>query len=162
MRVKNCPVYSKNFQKFRSKKKRRDSAPGCRASKLLDFRPLLHLLLEAVSWHAGTCWLFILCMHFHIVTSNFHCFKSGPQKRKKPVISTLFAMSLVPTVGLLQILRIQGYYTLPWVSKHTGIARRNVSSTKLAAIHRLLPASLAQLSYPNIADIHDSFAHADS
>ena len=36
------------------------------------------------------------------------------------MIFTLFAMSLVPTVGLLQILRIEAYYTLPWVSKHTA------------------------------------------
>ena len=161
MRVKNCPVYSRNFQKFRSKKKGGIPPQDAEHQNYLIL-DRYYIYLEAVSWHAGTCWLFILCMHFHIVTSNFHCFKSGPQKSKKPVISTLFAMSLVPTVGLLQILRIQGYYTLPWVSKHTGIARRNVSSTKLAAIHRLLPASLAQLSYPNIADIHDSFAHADS
>ena len=79
MRVKNCPVYSRNFQKFSSKKKGGDSAPGCRASKLLDFRAILHLFLEAVSLCPGTCWLFILRMHFHIigsgqciVTANFH------------------------------------------------------------------------------------------
>ena len=66
MRVKKCPVYSRNSQKFSSKKKRGDSAPGCRASKLLDFRPLLHFVLEAVSLRPGTCWLFILRMHFHI------------------------------------------------------------------------------------------------
>ena len=36
------------------------------------------------------------------------------------MIFTLFAMSLVPTVGLLQILRIEAYYTFPWVSKHTA------------------------------------------
>ena len=30
------------------------------------------------------------------------------------MIFTLFAMSLVPTVELLQILRIEAYYTLPW------------------------------------------------
>ena len=62
----NCPVYSRNSQKFSSKKKGGDSGPGCRASKLLDFRPLLHLFLEAVSLRPGTCWLFILRMHFHI------------------------------------------------------------------------------------------------
>ena len=70
------------FEKFLKvqleKKKGGGSAPGCRASKLLDFRPLLHLFLEAVSLHPGTCWIFILCMNFHtgsgqcIVTSNFH------------------------------------------------------------------------------------------
>ena len=36
------------------------------------------------------------------------------------MIFTLFAMSLVPPVGLLQILRIEAYYRLPWVSKHTA------------------------------------------
>ena len=78
MRVKNCPVYSKNSQTFSSKKTKGDSAPGCRASKLLDFRPLFRLFLEAVSLHPGTCWLFILRMHFHIgsgqciVNLDFH------------------------------------------------------------------------------------------
>ena len=70
------------FEKFPKvqleKKKGGNSAPGCRASKLLDFRPLLRLFLEAVSLRPGTCWLFILCMHFNIssgqciVTANFH------------------------------------------------------------------------------------------
>ena len=89
MRVKNCPVYSRNFQKFSSKKKGGDSAPGCRASKLLDFRPLLHLFLEAVSLHPGTRWLFILCMHFHIgsgqciVISNFHFLQEWAAKEQK-------------------------------------------------------------------------------
>ena len=43
------------------------------------------------------------------------------------MIFTLFAMSLVPTVGLLQILRIEAYYTLPWVSKHTAQKRNSHS-----------------------------------
>ena len=67
------------FPKVQLEKKRGgDSAPGCRASKLLDFIPLLHLFLEAVSLRPGTCWLFILRMHFHIgsgqciVSLDFH------------------------------------------------------------------------------------------
>ena len=79
MRVKNCPVFFEKFPKVQLEKKEGgDSAPGCRASKLLDFRPLLHLFLEAVSLRPGTCWLFILRMQFHIgsgqctVTANFH------------------------------------------------------------------------------------------
>ena len=57
-------------------------------------------------------------MHFHIgsgqciVSLDFIFFKSGPQKSKKPVIFTLFALSLVPTVGLLQILRIEAHYEI--------------------------------------------------
>ena len=76
---KNCPVYSRNSQKFSSKKKKGgDSAPGCRASKLLDFIPLLHIFLEAVSLRPGTYCLFILRIHFHIgngqciVSLDFH------------------------------------------------------------------------------------------
>ena len=50
MRVKNCPVLFEKFPKVQLEKKRGgDSAPGCRASKLLDFRPLLHLFLEALN-----------------------------------------------------------------------------------------------------------------
>ena len=70
----------KKFPKVQLEKKRGDSGPGCRASKLLDFRPLLHLFLEAVSLRPGTCWLFILRMHFHIgsgqciVSLYFHFF----------------------------------------------------------------------------------------
>ena len=70
------------FEKFPKvqleKQKGGDSAPGCRASKLLDFRPLLHLFLKAVSLRPGTCWLFIHRMHFHIgsgqciVSLDFH------------------------------------------------------------------------------------------
>ena len=54
------------FPKVQLKKKGGNSGPGCRASKLLDFRPLLHLFLEAVSLRPEKCWLFILRMHFHI------------------------------------------------------------------------------------------------
>ena len=116
----------KNSQKFSSKKKGGKSGPGCRASKLLDFRPLLNLFLEAVSLRPGTCWLFILRIHFHIgsgqciVSLYFHFVLEWAAKEQKPVIFTLFAMSFVPYVGLLQILRTEAYYTLPWVSKYTA------------------------------------------
>ena len=89
MRVKNCPVYSRNSQKFSSKKKGRDSGPGCRASKLLDLRPLLHLFLEAVSLRPETCWLFILRVHFHIgrgqciVSLDFHFLQEWAAKEQK-------------------------------------------------------------------------------
>ena len=59
------------FPKVQLEKKRGDSAPGCRASKLLDFRPLLHLFLEAVSLRPGTCWLFIDFIIFYFIIFYF-------------------------------------------------------------------------------------------
>ena len=133
--VKHCPVYSRNFQKFSSKKKRGgDSAPGCRASKLLDFRPLLHLFLEALSLRPGTCWLFILYIHFHIgsgqctVTANFHLLQEWAAKEQKNCDFHTFCYVPCPDGGVapnIENLRLQ--YTSLGFKAHSTKNRTRIA-----------------------------------